>query len=75
MYTDVSKDGCNVGSDVCFENHFISRIRLPDDASIFTAEAQAIDYALLYISLNPKDKFVFLSDSLSISKSIKNKKR
>jgi hypothetical protein len=32
-----------------FENDFTSSMRLPDNASIFTAEAQAIDLALSYI--------------------------
>jgi hypothetical protein len=37
-YTQRSKEGCKVGAAV-FENNFTSSMRLPDNASIFTAEA------------------------------------
>jgi ribonuclease HI len=47
---------------------------LPDSASIFTAEAKAIDLALSYIEQHSHDKFVIFSDSLYVLISIKNKK-
>jgi ribonuclease HI len=49
-------------------------MKLPDNASIFTAEAKAIDLALSYIVQHTHDKFVIFSDSLSVLISIKNKK-
>ena len=57
MYPDGSKDGCNVGSAV-FEKHFISIMRLPDKASIFTAQSKTIDLAM--------SKLMHFSDSLSV---------
>jgi hypothetical protein len=59
---------------VVFEKHFTSSIRLPDNASIFTAEAEAIDLALSYIEQHTHDTFVKFSDSLSVLISIKIKK-
>jgi hypothetical protein len=49
-------------------------MRLPDNASMFTAEAKAIDLALSYIEQHIHDKFVIFYDSLSVLISIKNKK-
>ena len=41
--------------------------RLPDDSSIFTAEAKAVDLALDFISTcNANNKFSIFSDSLSV---------
>jgi hypothetical protein len=45
-----------------FENNYTSSIRLPDNASIFTAEAKAIDLALPYFEQHTHDKFVIFSD-------------
>ena len=45
IYTDGSKVGCDVVSD----NHSNMQ-RIPDDSSIFTAEAKAVDLALDFIS-------------------------
>ena len=45
--------------------------RIPDDSSIFTAEAKAIDLALDSISTcNAYNKFIIFSDSLSVFKSM-----
>jgi hypothetical protein len=57
-----------------FENKFKYSIRLPDNASIFTAEAKVIDLALSYIEQHAHDKFVIFSDSLYVLISIKNNK-
>jgi hypothetical protein len=48
-------------------------MRLPDNASIFTAEAKAIHLSLSYIEQHTHDIFVIFSDSLSVLISIKNK--
>jgi hypothetical protein len=42
-------------------------MRFPDNASIFTAEAKAIDLALSYIALHTHDKFVIFSVLISIN--------
>ena len=45
--------------------------RLPDDSSIFTAEAKAIDLALDFISTcDANNKFIIFSDSLSVLKAM-----
>ena len=47
-------------------------IRLPDNSSIFTAEAKAIDIALYHIRDKPEKRFIIYSDSLSVKRSFKN---
>ena len=45
--------------------------RIPDDSSIFTAEAKAIDLALDFISTyDANNKFIIFSDSLSVLKAM-----
>ena len=45
--------------------------RIPDDSSIFTAEAKAIDLALSFISTcNANNKFIVFSESLSVLKAM-----
>ena len=45
--------------------------RVPDDSSIFYAEAKAIDLALDFISTcDANNKFTIFSDSLSVLKAI-----
>ena len=44
IYTDGSKEDSKVGSAVISDNHSNMQ-RIPDDSSIFTAEAKAIDLA------------------------------
>ena len=45
--------------------------RIPDDSSIFTAEAKAIDLALNFISTcDANNKFIIFSDSLSVLKAM-----
>ena len=45
--------------------------RIPDDSSIFTAEAKAIDLALDFISTcDANNKFIIFSDSLSVLKTM-----
>ena len=49
IYTDGSKEDSKVGCAVISDNHNNMQ-RIPDDSSIFTAEAKAIDLALDFIS-------------------------
>ena len=43
--------------------------RIPDDSSIFTAEAKAVDLALDFINTcDANNKFIIFSDSLSVLK-------
>ena len=52
--------------------NFTDSIRLPDNSSIFTAEAKAIDIALYHIRDQPEKQFYIYSDSLSVLTSLKN---
>ena len=62
--TDGSKEGSKVGCAVISDNHSNMQ-RIPDDISIFTAEAKAIDLALDFISTcDANNKFIIFSDSL-----------
>ena len=47
---------------------------LPNDTSIFSAEACAISMALVLISESRNNKFIIFSDSLSVLESLKNRK-
>ena len=45
--------------------------RIPDDSSIFTAEAKAVDLALDFISTcDANNNFIIFSDSLSVLKAL-----
>ena len=45
--------------------------RIPDDSSIFTADAKAVDLAIDFISTcDANNKFIIFSDSLSVMKAI-----
>ena len=68
--TDGSKEDSKVGCAVISDNHSNMQ-RLPDDSSIFTAEAKAIDLALDFISTcDANNKFIIFSDSLSVLKAM-----
>ena len=70
IYTDGSKKDSKVGCAVISDNHSNMQ-RLPDDSSIFTADAKAIDLALDFISsCDANSKFIVFSDSLSVLKAI-----
>ena len=73
VYTDGSKDNDRVGCGAIINNFSIKQ-RLPSNASIFTAEATAIDLALDAITESDDDHFIIFSDSLSVLLSLKNKK-
>ena len=68
IYTDGSKEDSKVGCAVISDNHSNMQ-RLPDDLSIFTAEANAVDLALDFISTcDAHNRFIIFSDSLSALK-------
>ena len=71
IYTDGSKDGPNVAS-ACVSQTHTRKCRLPDNASTFTAEIQAINMALDYIKDANLSKVLIFSDSLSVLQSINN---
>ena len=73
VYTDGSKDDDRVGCAAIINNISIKR-RLPNNASIFTAEIKAIDLALDAIAESEDDHFIIFSDSLSVLLSLENKK-
>ena len=59
-----------VGCAVVFDD-FYETMRIPDESTIFTAEAKAIDLALdLIADCEASNKFVILSDSFSVLKSL-----
>ena len=72
IYTDGSKEDSKVGCAVISHNHsnmqshnHSNMQRIPDDSSIFTAEAKAIDLALDFITTcDANNKLIIFSDSL-----------
>ena len=73
IYTDGSKDGPKVAA-ACVSPRQSRKSRLPDNASIFSAESQAINMALDYIEEANLSKVIIFSDSLSVLQSINNSK-
>ena len=70
VYTDGSKEDSKVGCAVISDSHSNMQ-RIPDDSSIFTAEAKAVDLALDFIrTCDTNNKFVIFSDSLSVLKAM-----
>ena len=65
IYTDGSKQDEKVACAVISPN-FTDSIRLPDNSSIFTAEAKAIDIALYHI----RDQSEKLSYKRSVRKTV-----
>ena len=65
IYTDGSKQDEKVACSVISPN-FTDSIRLPDNSSIFTAKAKAIDIALYHIRDQSEKQFIIYSDSLSV---------
>ena len=73
IYTDGLKHYEKVACAVISPNFMDSYcIRLPDNSSIFTAEAKAIDIAHNHIRDQPEKQFIIYSDSLSVLRSLKN---
>ena len=59
IYTDGSKQDEKVACSVISPN-FTDSIRLPDNSSIFTAEAKAIDIALYHIRDQSEKQFIII---------------
>ena len=69
-YTDGSKEDSKIGCAVISDNHSNMQ-RMPDDSSIFTAEAKAVNSALDFISTcDANNKLIIFSDSLSVLKAM-----
>ena len=73
IYADGPKDNDRVGCAAIINNISIKQ-RLPSNASIFTAEINAIDLVLDAITESEDDHFIIFSDSLSVLLSLYNKK-
>ena len=73
IYTDGSKDGQKVGCASISKLHR-SKLRLPDGASIFSAEIKAIQLALNFITTRTENKFIIFTDSLSVLQALTNRK-
>ena len=69
-YNDWSKEDSKVGCSVTSGNHSNMQ-RIPDDSSIFTVEAKAVDLALEFIrTCDTNIKFIIFSDSHSVLKAM-----
>ena len=71
VFTDGPKDGDTAGS-ACVTPSDTYKSRLPENASIFSAETKAIDLALDHIEQSRNTDFVIFSDSLSVLQSLYN---
>ena len=70
VYTDGSMEDLKVGCAVKIDNH-INMQRIPDDSSIFTAEAKAVDLASDFIrTCDTNNKFIVFPDSISVLKAM-----
>ena len=71
IYTDGSKDGVSVTAAAIVNSQPLT-CRLPDDSSIFSAEAKAIQIALEAIRGLKAGPYILFSDSLSCLQAITN---
>ena len=65
LYRDGSRDGNAVACATVFSSNTVISMRLPDSASVFTAEVWAIIKALEQIKDSIASKYIVLTDSLS----------
>ena len=65
VYTDGSRDGNAVACATVFPSNAVIFLRLPDSASVFTAEVWAIIKALEQIKDSIASKYIVFTDSLS----------
>ena len=72
IFTDGSKDGDTAGPARVTPSD-ADKCRLPDSASIFSAEVKAIDLALDHIEQSRNLDFIIFSDSLSVLQSLPNR--
>ena len=73
IFTDGSKDGDPAGSAYVTPSDTY-RCRLPDNASIFSAEIKAVDLALDHIEQSRNTDFIIFSDSLSVLQSLHDRR-
>ena len=73
IFMDGSKDNNKTACAAVF-NKAIHKKALPMKSSIFPAEVCAIDLALNIFSWDKQNKLIIFSDSLSVLRSLKNKK-
>jgi len=71
IYTDESKNGIRTAAAVVAPNS-VKTVRLPDKASIFTAEIHALDMALDIIRRTKSKDYMVFSDSLSSLQAIES---
>ena len=64
VYTDGSRDGNAVACATVFPSNTLISMRLPDSASVFTAEVWAIIKALEQIKDSNASKYIVFTDSL-----------
>ena len=64
VYTDGSRDGNAVACATVFPSNTVISMRLPDSASVFTAEVWAIIKALEHIKDYNASKYIVFTDSL-----------
>jgi len=72
IFTDGSKSGEALGS-AAIVAYGLCKKRLPNNSSIFSAEARGILLALDMIHLSTGSQCLFLSDSLSCLQSLQNR--
>ena len=70
IFTDGSKVDKITGCATIHKEIFF--LNLPNDTSVFSAEACAINMALDFISESRNNQFIIFSDSLSVLESLKN---
>ena len=64
VYTDGSRDGNAVACVTVFPSNTVISMRLPDSASVFTADVWAIIKALEQIKDSNASKYIVFTDSL-----------
>ena len=73
FYTDGSKDGEKVASAAILDGE-LYQFRLPNNASIFSAELKAIDLALSHIEQDAYWRYIIFTDSLSVMQALEGEK-
>ena len=68
VYTDGSQDGNSVACATVFQSNTIISMRLPDSASIFTAEIWAVIKALECFENSVATKYIVLQTHFRVSK-------
>jgi len=72
IYTDGSKEGLKVAAAAIVRSSLLC-CRLPDGASVYTAELTAIKLALNWIAREKSKRFVIFSDSMASLQAISNR--